>query len=340
MNQAAVQSAGITQTKSAWLEAKVDTLADMPAGLRLREGPLAALPEGMALVEVRASAVNPSDVKAALGHMPSAVFPRVPGRDFAGIVVAGPSEFVGGEVWGSGGDTGIRRDGAHGRHVVVDARSLRLKPANLTMAEAGAVGVPFVTALQGFEEAGGIAVGDVVAVMGANGKVGQAAVQIAASRGATVFAVMRGAALKHQAPGKATAIDAGGDVAAAIRDATDGRGADIVFNTVGSPYFDTANKVLAKLGRQVFIATLDRAVPFDIFAFYRGRHRFIGCDSLALTHVEAADYLEKLRSGFQCGALKPFPIADHAVYGLDRLGKAYQHVLSGTQDRIVLDPTG
>jgi NADPH2:quinone reductase len=338
MNEAKAPS-DVVQTKSVWLESKVETLADMPASLHLREAPLAPVPDGMACVEVHASAVNPSDVKAALGNMPSAVFPRIPGRDFAGVVVAGPAELIGQEVWGSGGDTGIKQNGAHGRHVVVDARSLRRKPKNLTMAEAGAVGVPFVTALQGFEEAGGIRAGDVVAVMGANGKVGQAAVQIAAMRGARVFAVMRGAALKDQAPANATALDAAGDVAAAIRAATDGHGADIIFNTVGSPYFDAANKALAKLGRQIFIATLDRAVPFDIFAFYRGRHRFVGCDSLALTHVEAADYLEKLRSGFECGALKPFPIAAHAIYRLDQLGEAYQHVLSGTQDRIVLDPT-
>ena len=331
--------AGVTSTKSVWVDAKVADIADMPRALRMRDASLPPLVEGAALVEVRASAVNPSDVKATLGMMPSAVFPRVPGRDFAGVVVAGPAEWVGQEVWGSGGDTGIKRNGAHGRHVLVDARSLRRKPANLTMAEAGGVGVPFVTALQGLEEAGGVRAGDVVAVMGANGKVGHAAVQIAASRGATVFAVMRGAAAKDVSFRNATVVDASGDVAATIRAATGQHGADIVFNTVGSPYFATANAILAKLGRQIFISTLDRAVPFDIFTFYRGRHRFVGCDSLALSHVDAADVLEKLRPGFECGSLEPFPIRDHAVYALDRAAEAYAHVVSGTQDRIVLDPT-
>jgi NADPH2:quinone reductase len=42
------------------------------------------------VVEVGAAAVNPSDVKAAIGMMPHAVFPRTPGRDFAGMVVDGP----------------------------------------------------------------------------------------------------------------------------------------------------------------------------------------------------------------------------------------------------------
>ena len=66
---------------------------------------------GEALVRVRSAGVNPSDVKAALGLMPQAVFPRTPGRDYAGVVVEGPSNWIGKEIWGSGGDIGITRDG-------------------------------------------------------------------------------------------------------------------------------------------------------------------------------------------------------------------------------------
>ena len=64
-------------------------------------------PEGHAVIHVQAAAVNPSDVKAALGMMPHAIWPRTPGRDFAGVVVAGPDEWLGAEVWGTGGDLGM-----------------------------------------------------------------------------------------------------------------------------------------------------------------------------------------------------------------------------------------
>ncbi|HTD04862.1 alcohol dehydrogenase catalytic domain-containing protein, partial [Undibacterium sp.] len=64
--------------------------------------------EGMCVVEVHSAGVNPSDVKAALGAMPHAVWPRTPGRDYAGVVLDGPSELVGKHVWGSGGELGIR----------------------------------------------------------------------------------------------------------------------------------------------------------------------------------------------------------------------------------------
>src|SRR6266404_4278701 len=72
------------------------------------------------IVEIKAAGVNPSDVKAATGLMPYAVFPRTPGRDFAGIVVDGPSDWLGREVFGSSGDLGIRRDGTQATHLVVE----------------------------------------------------------------------------------------------------------------------------------------------------------------------------------------------------------------------------
>ncbi|MGD5523872.1 hypothetical protein QUS88_22545, partial [Xanthomonas citri pv. citri] len=127
---------------------------------------------------------NPSDVKAALGLMPQAVWPRTPGRDFAGVVVDGPGDWVGREVYGSGGDIGITRDGSQARFLELPVAALRARPTNISMEEAGAVGVPFVTAYEGLRRAGMPQAGQVVMVAGANGKVGQAAVQLAAQAGA------------------------------------------------------------------------------------------------------------------------------------------------------------
>src|ERR1700743_1110663 len=73
------------------------------------------------VVAIEAAGVNPSDVKAATGLMPYAVFPRTPGRDFSGRVLAAPPELIGKRVVGSSGDLGIRRDGTHASHLVVEA---------------------------------------------------------------------------------------------------------------------------------------------------------------------------------------------------------------------------
>src|SRR6185369_12143684 len=98
--------------------------------------PEPAAPPGHAVVRVAAAGVNPSDVKAALGLMPQAVWPRTPGRDFAGTVVDGPAEWVGREVWGSGGDIGITRDGSHAGWLLLPAAALHAKPQALGFEEA------------------------------------------------------------------------------------------------------------------------------------------------------------------------------------------------------------
>ncbi len=320
----------------------VDTLAPL---IEERAAPVPG--PGQALVRVAAAGVNPSDVKAALGLMPQAVFPRTPGRDFAGTVVAGPAEWVGREVWGSGGDVGITRDGSHGGWLLLPVAALRERPARLSMDEAGSVGVPFVTAVEGFRRSGWPKPGQVVAVMGANGKVGQAAVQLAAQAGATVVAVHR---LDRPHIGFACApvhtVNARTeDVAARIREISagtnggnGGRGADIVFNTVGSPYFEAANRAMAKGATQIFIATVERPVPFDIFAFYRGMHTYVGIDTLALDAAATAERFDALAEGMQAGTLQPFPVAATGVYALDGALEAYRRVLAGADERVVLRP--
>lgn len=65
------------------------------------------------------------------------------------------------------------------------------KPVGLTLAEAAGLGVPFVTAQEGFRRAGMPRPGETVLILGLNGKVGQAAAQIASWRGARVIGAVR-----------------------------------------------------------------------------------------------------------------------------------------------------
>jgi len=292
------------------------------------------------IVEIKAAGVNPSDVKAATGLMPYAVFPRTPGRDFAGIVVDGPSEWLGREVFGSSGDLGIRRDGTHATHLAVEAAALVEKPGNISMDEAAGIGVPFVTAIEGYRRAGMPGARETVLVMGLNGKVGQAATQLASWRGAKVIGVVRkDEAYEGHASGPVEVINASTtDIAARVRDLTEGKGADIVFNTVGDPYFEAANKSLALAGRQILIAAVDKTVPFNILEFYRGRHTYVGIDTLALSSAASADILREALPGFVSGHLKPYPIADNATYSLTDAKAAYVAVSGSSRDRVILKP--
>lgn len=295
------------------------------------------------LIEIKAAAVNPSDVKAATGLMPYAVFPRTPGRDYAGVVVDGPSDWVGREVFGSSGDLGIRRDGTHASHLVVETAAVVEKPAQISMEEAAGIGVPFVTAIEGFRRTGQPRPGETVLIMGVNGKVGQAAAQLATWRGARVIGVVRrDEPYQGHANGAVEMIDSSNtDVAARVREMTAGKGADIVFNTVGGDaYFQAANKALALAGRQILIATVDKTVQFNILEFYRGRHTYFGVDTLAFSSVASGEVLRDAVAGFASGHLKPFPIVPQAVYPLNKAREAYLAVMGSSRDRIILRPTG
>ena len=295
---------------------------------------------GDVLIEVKAAAVNPSDVKAATGLMPYAVFPRTPGRDYAGVVIDGPAGMVGRDVFGSSGDLGIRRDGSHATHLVVEADAVVEKPKTISWEEAAGIGVPFVTAMEGFRRAGLPKPGETVLVMGVNGKVGQAAVQIATWQGARAIGVVRKAeAYEGHTNAPVEVIDASAtDVAARVRELTSGKGADIVFNTVGDPYFQAAHKSLALRGRQILIAAIDRIVQFNILEFYRGQHTYVGIDTLGLSSIATGAVLRDLGTGFAGGHLKPFPIKASAIYSLECAKEAYVAVAGSSRDRVILRP--
>ena len=292
------------------------------------------------LIELRAAAVNPSDVKAATGLMSYAVFPRTPGRDYAGVVIDGPPDTIGREVFGSSGDLGIRRDGTHATHLAVEADAVVMKPAGMSWEEAAGLGVPFVTAMEGFRRAGIPQPGEIVLVMGVNGKVGQAAAQIATWHGARAIGVVRKAEpYEGHANAEVEVIDASSaDVAARVRELTGGHGADIVFNTVGDPYFQAAHQSLALRGRQILIAAVDRIVQFNILEFYRGQHTYVGIDTLALSSSATGAVLRELAPGFAGGHLKPFPINPKAIYSLEDAKHAFVAVAGSSRDRVILRP--
>ena len=319
------------------LDAKANDLAAIApviARQALSRGP------DQVLIEVRAAAVNPSDVKAATGLMPYAVFPRTPGRDYAGVVVDGPPGSIGREVFGSSGDLGIRCDGTHATHLVVEVDAIVEKPKDISWEEAAGIGVPFVTAMEGFRRVGLPKREETVLVMGVNGKVGQAAVQIATWHGARSIGVVRKSEpYEGHANAHVDVIDASSaDVAARVHELTGGRGADIVFNTVGDPYFQAAQNSLGLRGRQILIAAINPVVQFSILEFYRGQHTYVGVDTLALSSRATAAVLRELAPGFGNGHLKPFPIKPSAIYPLEGAKRAYVAVAGSSRDRVILRP--
>jgi len=292
-----------------------------------------------AVVAVRAASVNPSDVGNVAGHFPHTTLPRTPGRDYSGVVVAGPEAWLGAEVFGTG-DFGFARDGSHAERIAVPVESLRRKPSTLSHTQAASLGVTFFASWIGVAEYAQLKAGETLAVIGANGGVGGAAVQIGRWLGARVIGVDR-AAPQTNSPTAALfdrfVTAEGPDATAAVREWSGGRGVDVVLNAVGGATFEPALNMLALRGRMAVLASPGtRRVSFDLVDFYHNESRLFGLDTLKRDGIAAAKVLEALAPGFEQGVLHPPPIA--SVEPLERAVDAYRAVAAGSAGRVVIAP--
>jgi hypothetical protein len=103
-------------------------------------------------------------------------------------VEAGPSDWVGTEVWGTGGDVGFTQDGSHAGLIAVAESAHARRPAALDQAQAASVGVAFVAGWKGLADYAGLKRGEDVAIVGVSGWVGGAVTQLARGLGAIVSA--------------------------------------------------------------------------------------------------------------------------------------------------------
>jgi NADPH:quinone reductase-like Zn-dependent oxidoreductase len=286
------------------------------------------------VVQVHAAGVNPSDVKNVAGVMEGTTLPRTPGRDFAGVVADGPAELLRTEVWGTGGDIGFTRDGSHAEYLLLPSEAVRQKPRSLSLIEAGSIGLTYITAWLAIVDAAQLQAGETLLVIGATGGVGSAAIQIGRWQGSRVIGTVRREADRNVAHhnGADIVIDlSSGALADQIRDATGGKGANVILDTVGGPMFEPCLLSLARKGRQAEISSpaKDRRVSFDLIDFYHRESRLLGVDSRKLGVVDCGLILARLTPGFEQGALRP-PASGIKLYPLSDGVAAYEAVAQGS----------
>jgi NADPH:quinone reductase len=308
------------------------------SGLKISEIPTPTVKPGEVLVKVEASGINPSDIVSVQGRFPESLLPRVVGRDFSGKVVEGPADLVGIEVWGTGGDLGITRNGTHAEYLAIPEEAVVPRPKNLSVEQAAVVGVPFITAYSALFDLGRLQKGEWVIVSGAAGAVGQAAIQLARTRGARVVALVRGASetwVLQSAGVEAVAQSDTGNLDAVVRGVTNGKGADLAINGVGGSVFGSLLSALAPHGRQVvYSAAGGREFLLDLLTFYRNQFNLSGLNTQNLDVNACGKILKELTPLFESQSFQPPAVGE--LYPFAEAVNAYQHVASGKGGKVVM----
>jgi NADPH:quinone reductase len=301
--------------------------------------------DGQVLVRIKASGVNPLDLKIRNGHAAHArhLPPAILGIDAAGIVESvGPnvtSLKTGDEVYGmTGGVGGVQ--GSLAEFVAADARLLALKPKTLDMREAAALPLIFITAWEGLVDRAGLHCGQKVLVHGGAGGVGHVAVQLARAFDAEVFAT---GSLKDKAYIErigATFIDRETPVSDYVAAHTEGEGFDLVYDTVGGTVLDASFNAVRRFGH-VVSALGWGAHALAPLSFRAASYSGVFTLLPLLTGEGRAHHGDILREAKRLvEAGKIMPRLDPRRFDLDTIVQAHAAVESGaTTGKIVLDIT-
>ncbi|MGE8078832.1 zinc-dependent alcohol dehydrogenase family protein [Peribacillus loiseleuriae] len=217
---------------------------------------------GHVVIQVKATSVNPIDTKVRAGVVPAVApeFPAILHGDVAGVVVEvgeGVSEFkVGDEVFGCAG--GVKgTGGALAAYMLADVQLLAIKPRNLTMAQAATLPLVTITAWESLYNRANVQNGQTVLIHGATGGVGHVAIQLAKLAGAKVFTTA--SSEEKLSIGKRLGADVSinyreQSVEEYVKEHTDGKGFDVVFDTVGGENLDRSFQAAATYGTVLSIA--------------------------------------------------------------------------------------
>jgi NADPH:quinone reductase-like Zn-dependent oxidoreductase len=300
---------------------------------------------GQVLVKIKASGVNPLDTKIRVGKAAHAkrTLPAVLGLDLAGVVEeVGPGVHdlaPGDEVFGMTGGVGDVQ-GSLAEYAAVDSRLLARKPAALSMREAAAVPLVFITAWEGLVDRAQVHAGQRVLIHGGAGGIGQVAVQIARARGAEVFATASPSRLEVVERLGATPIDyTTTAVDEYVTKHTGGEGFDVIFDTVGGSVLDASFAAVRTYTGHV-VSALGWGTHSIAPLSFRGA-TYSGVFTLLplLTGRGREHHGEIMREAAalaDAGALKPQ--LDHRHFTLADVAEAHAAVESGTaQGKVVID---
>ncbi len=301
-------------------------MTDLPAtmtaiGLPTPGGPEALVPverpvpvprKGELLVKVASAGVNRPDVMQRKGlYPPPPGAPDIPGLEISGEVVAlgeGVTRFsLGDKV------CALVVGGGYAEYCLAEEASALPVPKGLSMIEAAALPETFFTVWTNVFDLAGLKAGETFLVHGGTSGIGTTAIQLAKAFGATVFATAGSAekcAVCRQL-GADYAIDyKTEDFVAVIKEATGGKGVNVILDMVGGSYIARNYEAAAPLGRIVQIAFMEGSkVQIDYMRLMLKRLSHMGSTLRSRPSAEkaaiAASLREKVWPLIEEGAVKP-----------------------------------
>jgi zinc-binding alcohol dehydrogenase/oxidoreductase len=302
-----------------------------PEVLRYEDAPEPSPAEGEVLVRLRAAALNHIDLWIRRGQ-PSVPKPRILGSDGAGErvdtgerVVINPGLDDGAHI------VGEHMDGTDAELIAVPAEYVHPIPDELSFEEAAAFPLVFETAYRMLVTRAQLRADEWILVWGVGGGIGTAALTIAKALGARVVATSSSDAKLERA--RALGADvvvnhAGGDVAAAVKEATDG-GVDVVVEHVGEATWKTSLALVRAGGRVVVCGATSGANPPAQLHRVWWKQLTI-CGSTMGTREDFAAAFELVRAG------RARPVVDE-VFPLAEARAAHERLEAGEQfGKIVL----
>ena len=310
-------------------------LFDTPGGpenLYIGQAPDPTPGPGQVLVYVAASALNRADLLQREGKypVPPGANPIL-GLELAGTIIElgeGVTDFeIGDNV------CALMNGGGYAQLAVVDEQMLLRLPRNMSFTKAAAIPEAFLTAFQALHWLGEMKKGDNVLIHAGASGVGTAAIQLVKLAGATP--IITASAGKHEAVknlGATRCIDyRTEDFAEAVLDETDGKGADVILDFVGGPYFAQNLNALALEGRMVCLGFLGgvQVKEVSLAMILRKRLKIIGTTlrsrSPEYKQQLTADFREKIWPHFASRDLRAFV---DTIYDWEEVQEAHTYMAS------------
>jgi NADPH2:quinone reductase len=301
-----------------------------PEVLTLADIPVPTLKAGEALVKVRASGINFIDVYYREGRYKTEL-PFIDGQEGAGIVEAvgeGVSEFKPGDavVW-------CHVLGSYAEYAAVPLAMLVHVPQNLDLRLAAAVVLQGMTAHYLAHSTFPLKSGDTALVHAAAGGTGLLLTQMASQAGARVIATVsteEKANLAREAGAAEVILYTQADFEAETKKLTDGRGVDVVYDSVGRTTFDKSLNVLRPRGMMVLYGGSSGPVPpFDLIGLSTRGSLFVTRPTLkhyTLTRDELLARAGAVLAAVEAGNLKvrmehTYPFSEARQAHLDLEGR-------------------